>query len=756
MQKQFSVRNTVLHSNEQATLPRRGFQNSSEIAVKRRIQKNDEAWREPGTSKKISAGKAEVLGATCTDTGINFAIASQTASEIFLVLFDNADGEATDTIKMLGRTGDIWHAHVEGLKKGQMYGYRVDGPYDPNQGHRFNPCKLLADPYAKAFTGKFTNPDNLLLAYDSQSEQKDLAKDMRDNAFVVPKCIAWDDTFDWEGDQKPLIPLEKLVIYEAHVKGFTAHPASQVRNPGTYLGFIDKIPYLKELGINAVELLPVHEFVCEDFLKEKGLSNYWGYNTIGFFAPESSYSTQSAPGCGIDEFKTLVKELHKAGIEVILDVVYNHSAEGNECGPTLSFKGIDNKGYYSLTGEGESPLRYYKNYSGTGNTLMASSPIFNRLTLDSLHYWSEVMHVDGFRFDLATCLGRDHTGAFSADGHLLGEISKDPVLSKMKLIAEPWDTEAYEVGSLPLGWSEWNGKFRDCFRKFVKGDAGQIKEVASRIAGSPDLFGHNGRRASDSVNFLTCHDGFTLYDLVAYNEKHNEANQENNQDGINDNYSWNHGAEGETEDQAINALRKRQVKNLFCYLIFSLGTPMINAGDEFMRTQNGNNNVYPQDNEMSWMDWNACARNHETVDFVKNILSFRSQHPVLQRPRFFMEEDKSGDGIHDTHWIGHGDGEMHWDDPEQRAVGFQVDGNEVEASGSAARDYRLFIVFNAAETTLPFNLPDLGEGWKWHRVIDTNLPEGEDFLPADRQIPIEASPYQVCNRSCIVLKSKKT
>ncbi|MEO7426704.1 MAG: glycogen debranching protein GlgX [Fibrobacteria bacterium] len=705
-------------------------------------------------SRKISAGKPDVLGARITETGVNFAIASRNASEVILVLFDEAGGSPTDTIPMPGKTDNIWHAHIEGLKKGQLYAYRVNGAYDPGKGLRFNPHKLLVDPYAKAFTGKFSNRDNLLLGYDAGSEQKDLAMDTRDDSAVVPKCIVWDDAFDWEGVKKPGIPQEKLVIYEVHVKGFTAHPSSKVKDPGTYSGFIEKIPYLKELGVNAVELLPIHEFVSEDFLLEKGLSNYWGYNTIGFFAPESSYSSRKAPGCAIDEFKTMVKELHRAGIEVILDVVYNHSAEGNEGGPTLCFKGIDNPEYYSLCGEEDAPKRFYRNYSGTGNTLNAGSSTFSRLALDSLHYWADVMQVDGFRFDLAACLGRNDSGAFSACGYLLGEISKDPKLNKLKLIAEPWDMEAYEVGSLPVGWSEWNGKFRDSFRKFIKGDAGQVKEISARIAGSPDLFGHNGRGASDSINFLTCHDGFTLYDLVSYNEKHNEANLENNRDGLNDNDSLNHGAEGETEDKGINDLRQRQVKNLFCCQLLSIGTPMITAGDEFMRTQQGNNNVYAQDNALSWLDWDRCARNGDAVSFVRKLLGFRGRHAILQRPRFFLGEDKSGNGIPDIHWIGHDSGAVHWDDAELRCLGFQVDGMEADNAGVGDRDYRLMIVFNADTAIHPFPLPPLEAGKGWYRVLDTLLPPGEDFLEQGKEIRIEGEVYQVGARSCILLKSK--
>lgn len=717
-------------------------------------QVQSQPWQVKPSRRTLAAGHPSPLGASLTGTGVNFAVASANASEVFLQFFDKADGQATETVRVPHRTGEIWHVHVDGIKPGQLYGYRVNGPFDPANGFRFNPYKFLMDPYAKAFQGKCDNRDNLLLAYDSQADSKDLTQDTRDSGPQVPKSVVCDGAFEWEGDRRPEIPQEKLVIYEVHVKGFTAHASSGVGKPGTYLGFIEKIPYLKDLGVNAVELLPVHEFVCEDFLREIGLSNYWGYNTIGFFAPESSYAHGCEPGIAVAEFKTLVKELHRAGIEVILDVVYNHTAEGNECGPTLSFKGLDNPSYYSLCGEGQEPKRYYKNYSGTGNTLNASSPLVQRLALDSLRYWAEEMHVDGFRFDLAACLGRDENGAFAADGQLLGAIARDPVLNKLKLIAEPWDMEAYEVGSFPKGWSEWNGKFRDCFRRFAKGDAGQIKEVASRIAGSPDLFGHNGREASDSINFLTCHDGFTLYDLVSYNEKHNEPNLEDNKDGSNENCSWNCGAEGETDDEEINRLRNRQVKNLFCHEFFSLGTPMITSGDEFMRTQKGNNNVYAQDNEISWVDWGLWRKNAGIVDFVRNILRFRETHPVLQRPRFFLGEDRSGDGIPDIHWVGPDNGDMQWDDSEQRCIGFQLDGNEADDAGNADHDYRLFVVFNADPETRPFNLPPLEEGWKWHRVIDTLLPPGEDFLEDGKQIAIEASPYHVGGRSCIVLKAK--
>jgi isoamylase len=712
-------------------------------------------WKAVLSGRNVSAGSPAVLGATLTARGVNFALASNQATEVFLELFDSPEAAAVETIQLTARTGEVWHAEVEGLKAGQLYGYRVNGPFDPKQGLRFNPHKLLMDPYAKAFAGKYDNRENILLAYDSLAEGKDLTLDKRDSAAGVPKGIVCDDAFDWDGDVRPGIPDEKRVVYEVHLKGFTAHPSSGVAQAGTYLGFIEKIPYLKELGVNAVELLPVHEFMIEDFLRDKGLANYWGYNTSGFFAPASVYAADRAHGSAVAEFKTLVKALHKAGIEVILDVVYNHTAEGNECGPTLSFKGLNNTGYYSLCGEEDAPLRYYRNYSGTGNTLNAASPQVQRLVLDSLRYWAGTMHVDGFRFDLAACLGRDHNGSFSACDHLLGAIAGDPLLRKLKLIAEPWDMEAYEVGSLSPPWSEWNGKFRDAFRRFAKGDPGQVKEISSRLAGSPDLFGHNERRPSDSVNFLTCHDGFTLYDLVAYNDKHNEANGENNQDGSNDNASWNCGAEGETDDEGINALRRQQAKNLFCHQLLSIGTPMITAGDEFLRTQGGNNNVYAQDNPIAWLDWDRCKANPDMLGFVKALLRFRDRHAVLQRSGFLVGEDRSGDGIADVHWFGPGEGDVHWDDPELRCLGFQLDGNEAERGTPEEKDYRLFVVFNADPHPQPFKLPGLGEGRQWHRVIDTSMGPGEDIKDDGAEVPFPEPEYLVSPRSCLVLKSKR-
>ena len=447
------------------------------------------------TARSVERGKNFPLGATLDGDGVNFAIYSKHATEVFLLLFDKPDGEPSDIIQLKQRDKFIWHARVNGLRAGQLYGYKVRGEYRPEWGLRFNDAKLLLDPYAKAVSGKFRNTDNLLLAYDSQSEARDLSSDPRDNTKIVPKAIVIDAGFDWLGDVSPDLRLEQLIIYEVHTKGFTAHSSSEVEHPGTYLGFIEKIPYLQRLGINAVELLPVHEYVVDDFLVERGLTNYWGYNSIGFFAPESSYSTQRTSGCQVAEFKTLVRELHKARIKVILDVVYNHSAEGNELGPSISFRGLDNLSYYSLTGPAGAPRRYYMNYTGCGNSLNFDSPAVIRLVMDSLRYWVEAMHVDGFRFDLASVLGREQDGHFQSSASFFDAVSQDPVLNRVIMVAEPWDLGTYQVGNFPVDWSEWNGKFRDTMRRFVKGDGGQLSDLGRRLTGSADLYGEDGRAA---------------------------------------------------------------------------------------------------------------------------------------------------------------------------------------------------------------------------------------------------------------------
>lgn len=703
------------------------------------------------TTKVVSAGKWYPLGATLVDEGVNFALYSKHASDVFLLLFDRPEGEPTDIIQLSTRTKYVWHVCVQGIHAGQLYGFKVCGPFKPAEGLRFNEQKLLMDPCAKALTGKFRNMDNLLLAYDAQAPEKDLSQDVRDNTRMAPKSIVMDDRFDWQGDTPPAIPFEKLVVYEVHPKGFTAHPSANVQHPGTYLGFAEKIPYLRNLGINAVELLPVHEHYVEDFLLDKGLTNYWGYNTIGFFTPESSYGTQQAPGCQVAEFKTLVRELHKAGIEVILDVVYNHSAEGNECGPTLCFKGIDNPSYYCLSGGVGEPGRYYMNYTGCGNSMNLADAHVIRFVMDSLRYWADVMHVDGFRFDLAAVLGRE-AGNFQTSAPFFDAIAQDPILQRVKLIAEPWDIGDYEGGNFPVDWSEWNGRFRDSIRKFGKGDGGQLKELGRRLTGSADLYGDDGRSAYNSVNFVTCHDGFTLHDLVSYNRKHNDANMEGNRDGSDDNHSWNCGAEGETNDVGVIQLRKQLVKNHICMLFFSMGTPMLLGGDECMRTQHGNNNAYCQDNEMGWFNWNDVTNHADMLEFVTKSIALTKRYTVLQQRKFFQGRDLDGDTISDITWFGPDLGPPRWDDPEARTLCYRLDGGETL---SALGKYYLHFILNADFRLQAVKIPALLVGQSWYRVIDTSLPSGEDFLEAGNEIRLEpGDSYLVNPRSVVMLLSK--
>jgi glycogen operon protein len=683
--------------------------------------------------------------------GVNFAIYSRHASEVFLLLFDVPDGDPTDVIKLDASTRHVWHAFVHGLKPGQLYAYKVRGEYNPAFGLRFNEHKLLIDPYAKALTGKFHNTDNLLLAYDSASIEKDRSLDTRDNTSIVPKSIVVDDQFDWQGDAPPDIHLEKLYIYEVHLKGFTAHNSSGVAHPGTYLGFIEKIPYLKSLGINAVEFLPLQEIYVEDFLTSKGLTNYWGYNTIGFFSPESSYGTRRSPACEVTEFKTLVRELHAAGIEVILDVVYNHSGEGSELGPTLAFRGIDNPTYYSLTGPAREPYRYYMNYTGCGNSLNFDSTQVIRFVMDSLRYWVEAMHVDGFRFDLASVLGRE-SGIYQKSASFFDAISQDPVLNRIKLIAEPWDLGSYQVGNFPVDWSEWNGRFRDTVRRFGKGDAGQLRDLGWRLTGSADLYQDDGRSAYNSINFITCHDGFTLHDLVSYNAKHNEANLEHNNDGSNDNHSWNCGVEGVTGDHDVQALRKRLARNYICFLFFSMGTPMLLGGDEVMRTQRGNNNAYCQDNDISWFNWNSVEKNADILEFVKKTIAFTKRYTVLQNRKFFQGRDLNDNDIPDISWFGTDLGSPHWENADSRTLCYRLDGGEQRSETGL---YHLFIIMNADHHLRQVTIPENPDGTRWHRIVDTSLPNGKDFLDIGTEIPIDPSDYYLVNpRTTVVLLGK--
>jgi len=703
---------------------------------------------EAKTRRKISPGRFYPLGADLQKNGVNFALYSENAKEVFLLLFDRPDADPTDIIRIDNCTRHIWHCFVEGLKPGQLYGYKVRGDYAPGQGIRFNENKLLLDPYAKALSGKLVNVDNLLLGYNPHSPRKDLEKDERDNTRLMPKSIVVDDAFEWWGDAHPEIPLEKMIIYEVHLKGFTAHPSSGAANRGTYLGFIGKIQHLKDLGVNAVEFLPVHEFHTEDFLKDRGLANYWGYNTAVFFAPELNYSTRIYPGCQVSEFKTLVRELHKAGVEVILDVVYNHSCEGSELGPTVCMRGIDNPTYYCLTGPAAEPLRFYENYSGCGNTLNLTHPAVIRLVLDSLRYWVLQMHVDGFRFDLASALGRDR-GNFRKTCAFFDAIAQDPVLCRTKLIAEPWDISAYEVGQFPVDWSEWNGKFRDQMRKFGRGDPGQLRELGYRLTGSADLYRDDGRSPYNSVNFITCHDGFTLHDLLSYEKKQNQANLDNNRDGCDDNNSCNCGLEGETDDPAVLRQREQLAKNFFCYLLFSSGTPMIQGGDEFFRTQKGNNNAYCHDSELTWFNWELKEKNAALLEFCKKAIALTKSYPVLQRRKFLAGQDQDGNQIPDITWFAPDGNPPDWNDNSAKILCYQLDGSEVQ---SELGDYQLFFILNSDSYLHKVKLPRPLNGKRWRRVIDTSLPAGEDFLERGQEVLIEPADHYLANpRSTVAL-----
>ncbi len=688
------------------------------------------------TNKKISSGKFYPLGATLEADGVNFALYSEDAQEVYLLLFKTADTPPTDIIKLEAYDRYIWHVFVHGLRSKQLYAYKVKGEFSPEQGLRFNEHKLLIDPYAKALTGKLINENNLILAYNPDSPHKDLTLDTRDNTLIVPKCIVINDSdFDWKKDERPNIPINELLIYETHLKGFTASATSKVKYPGTYLGFIEKIPYLKDLGINAVEFLPIHESYSEDYLIKKSLKNYWGYNTLCFFTPESSYSTKINPGCQVNEFKMLVRELHRAGIEVFLDVVFNHSCEGNQLGPTACYRGIDNRTYYCLTGTENQPARYYLDYTGCGNSLNAAHPAVLRLVTDSLRYWVSVMHVDGFRFDLASVLGRE-SGNFLKTSSFFDTISQDPLLNRVKLIAEPWDLKSYEIGNFPADWAEWNGKFRDSVRRFIKSDTGLMGDTAERFFGSPDIYNRAGRSSLSSINFITCHDGFTLNDLVSYNQKHNEANGEDNNDGSNDNNSWNCGVEGQTEDIQINKLRKQLIKNFICSLLFSRGTPMILGGDEFCRTQEGNNNAYCQDNQLSWFDWNLLKKNEDIYEFFKKAIKTFKTYRAFRRSKIGYGNLNPPD----IKWFNKNLEYPDWHSPHNRTLCVQL-----EEKTKTGRDFLIFHIVNSDWEKAWVKLPVLHAKLKWHRLIDTSLPHPQDFLDQQKAIAIDPADYYIVN-----------
>jgi glycogen operon protein len=688
-------------------------------------------------------GKHYPLGANWDGFGVNFAIFSANAERVELCLFDKTGQREVDRIPLPERTDEVWHGYLPDARPGTLYGYRVYGPYEPLAGHRFNPHKLLLDPYAKALFGGFRWSD-AHYGYRIGSTKEDLSFDRRDNARAMPKCRVVDSAFTWGHDRHPDVPWCETVVYETHVRGFTMrHPDVPASARGTFAGMSTQsvIEYLRALGITAVEFLPVHAFT-DPHLAMQGMSNYWGYNSVGFFAPEPRYMTTGV----LSEFKTMIARLHEAGIEVILDVVYNHTAEGNHLGPTLSFKGIDNASYYRLLPDQK---RYYINDTGTGNTLNMSHPRVLQMVMDSLRYWVTEMHVDGFRFDLATVLGRETYG-FDPGSGFLDAIRQDPTLAHVKLIAEPWDIGpgGYQVGNFPPGWAEWNDRYRDTVRSYWKGDEGKLPELAGRIAGSSDLFEKRGRRSWSSINFITAHDGFTLNDLVSYNNKHNWENGEDNRDGHSNNHSWNHGVEGPTDDPAIKALRARQMRNMLTTLFLSQGTPMMLAGDELAHSQKGNNNAYCQDNDISWLDWTQRQTKDgiDLLTFVRRLIALRKAHPVLRRTAFLHGRETSADGLKDIVWYTpHGVEKTagDWRNPHARCIGLLLNGHAGRypgADGLPVEDGVLMIVLNAHADVVPFTLPTVPGGLGWRCILDTRLADGagdERMLLSGRPVPVD-------------------
>jgi isoamylase len=699
---------------------------------------------------QVWPGRHHPLGATWDGEGVNFALFSESATGVELCLFDATGNERR--IPVAEQTDQIWHVYVPGLGPGQRYGYRVHGPYDPANGQRFNAAKLLLDPYAKAIDGTIDWSD-ALFAYEIGNPDGDFRIGESDSAASIPKGVVVDLAYDWEGDRSPAIPWHETVIYEVHVKGFTKrHPGVPAELRGTYAGLASDaaIEHLRGLGVTAVELLPVHQFVADRHLVERGLTNYWGYNSIGYFAPDVRYASSGRLGEQVREFRDMVKALHRAGIEVVLDVVYNHTAEGNHMGPTLSFRGIDNAAYYRLVAD---EPRYYMDYTGCGNTLNMRHPRAIQLIMDSLRYWVLEMHVDGFRFDLASALARelhdvDRLSAF------FDVIHQDPVVSQVKLIAEPWDVGegGYQVGNFPVGWAEWNGKYRDCIRDYVRGADQGLAEFATRFTGSSDLYESGGRRPHASVNFVTAHDGFTLHDLVSYDEKHNQANGEENRDGESHNRSWNCGVEGPTDDPAVNALRARQKRNFLATLFLSQGVPMLLGGDELGRTQRGNNNGYCQDSELSWFDWEAT--DEALLEFTRRLIRFRREHPVFRRRRWFEGRPLRGSRVSDIAWFDPAGTEM---SDEQWQVGFAkslavfLNGDAIPSPGPRGErvtDASFLVFFNAHHEALPFRLPEARWGRSWRRVLDTGTGFEDGTAPA----VAAGAEITVDGRSVVVLR----
>jgi isoamylase len=682
---------------------------------------DDRATPQVLRKSRVREGRPHPRGATWTGLGVNFAIFSAHATKVELCLFDDRAEREIERIEVPEYTDEVWHCFLPDARPGTIYGYRVHGPYEPANGHRFNANKLLLDPYAKAVVGNLDwNP--AVFGYKLETGD-DLTFDDRDSAPFMPRCRVIDPAFTWGEDRAPRTAWERTVIYELHVRGYTkSHPAVPEILQGTFRGLTEPrvLEHIRGLGVTAVELLPVHTFVNDSYLLDNGLTNYWGYNTLSFFAPARRYA--HVPDFAFAEFKEMVARFHDAGIEVILDVVYNHTAEGNQLGPTLSFRGIDNVSYYRLL---QDDFRHYVNDTGTGNTLNLSHPRVLQMVTDSLRYWVQEMHVDGFRFDLGTILAREHDG-FDQGGGFLDSCGQDPVLSSVKLIAEPWDVGpgGYQVGAFPPGWAEWNDRYRDTVRSYWKGDDGKLGDLAARLSGSSDLFNRRGRKPWATVNFVTAHDGFTLNDLVSYNDKHNEPNGEDNRDGHDNNHSWNHGAEGPTVDQTIAALRERQKRNFLSTLLLSQGTPMILAGDEFGRTQNGNNNAYCQDNDVSWVDWQFDEQAESLIEFTKRLTALRRRYPVLRQSRFLSGIWNEELGLKDATWLTPAGQEMtadDWHNPAAKCLGILLDGR-AQASGIRQRgsEATLLLITNAYHDVVPFILPKVAGGRDWRRLVDTN------------------------------------
>jgi glycogen operon protein len=684
---------------------------------------------------------------------VNFAVFSEHATAVDLCLFDSPyAGRETARIPITERTDQVWHGYLPDVRPGQLYGYRVHGPYEPTRGFRFNPAKMVCDPYAKAI-GRTVRWHEAMFGFTVGDPAADLSLDTRDSAAYAPLGAVIDQSFTWGQDAPPRTPWHRTVIYEVHVRGFTKrHPGVPEELRGTYLGLVSQpaLEHLTSLGVTAVELMPIHHHLDEWHLVKRKLSNYWGYNTLAYFAPDLRYSASRAPQECVREFKMMVRALHAAGLEVILDVVYNHTAEGNHLGPTLSLRGLDNTSYYRLSPDNP---RQYQDFTGCGNTLNMRHPRVLQLIMDSLRYWVLEMHVDGFRFDLASALARE-LHAVDKLGAFFDIIHQDPVLSQVKLIAEPWDLGegGYQVGNFPVGWTEWNGKYRDSVRRFWRGDGGQVSEVATRLAGSSDLYEQSGRRPYASINFVTAHDGFTLQDLVSFDRKHNEANGEQNRDGESHNLSHNFGVEGPTDDPAVTTRRERQKRNFLATLLLSQGVPMICGGDELAHTRHGNNNAYCQDNDINWLDWSLPPETRRFLDFVRRLIALRKRHPVLRRRRFFQGRAIRGAGVKDLAWFdpaGHEMTDEAWHAPQVRCFGVRLAGDAIDERderGERVVDDTLFVLLNAHDATVPFTLPATPADAWWVTLLDTERSEDQRrrFLGGDQ--------YPLAERSLAVLR----